>query len=211
MTSRFAPLRPNLKPGARLLVLLLVFVFAGSGCARIGKMLKKGDTADEGVPVEELYTKAHESMTRGNWSAAETTFKRLIAQYPYGDYTEQALVETAYAQYKSGKHEDAISSIDRFIRTYPTHRLTSYMYYLRGLVNSTRDAVFLQKVWKLDASRRDLATPTQAYNDFSIVVERYPNSRYAEDARKRMAELRNLFARHELDAALYYYRRTAYV
>ncbi|MDQ3269654.1 MAG: outer membrane protein assembly factor BamD [Pseudomonadota bacterium] len=211
MTSRFAPLRPNLKPGARLLVLLLIVVFAGSGCARIGKMLKKGDTADEGVPVEELYTKAHESMTRGNWSAAETTFKRLIAQYPYGDYTEQALVETAYAQYKSGKHEDAISSIDRFIRTYPTHRLTSYMYYLRGLVNSTRDAVFLQKVWKLDASRRDLATPTQAYNDFSIVVERYPNSRYAEDARKRMAELRNLFARHELDAALYYYRRTAYV
>lgn len=211
MTSRFAPLRPSFKPGARLLVLLLVIVFAGSGCARIGKMLKKGDTADEGVPAEQLYAKAHQSMTRGSWSAAETTFKRLIAQYPYGDYTEQALVETAYAQYKSGKHEDAISSIDRFIRTYPTHRLTSYMYYLRGLVNSTRDAVFLQKVWKLDASRRDLATPTQAYNDFSIVVERYPNSRYAEDARKRMAELRNLFARHELDAALYYLRRTAYV
>ncbi|MDQ3288154.1 MAG: outer membrane protein assembly factor BamD [Pseudomonadota bacterium] len=211
MTSRFAPLRPNFQLGAKLLVLLLVVVFAGSGCARIGKMLKKGDTADEGVPAEQLYAKAHDFMTRGSWSAAENTFKRLVAQYPYGDYTEQAMVETAYAQYKSGKHEDAISSIDRFIRTYPTHRLTSYMYYLRGLVNSTRDTVFLQKVWKLDASRRDLATPTQAYNDFTIVVERYPNSRYAEDARKRMAELRNMFARHELDTALYYLRRTAYV
>ncbi|MDT0850605.1 outer membrane protein assembly factor BamD, partial [Staphylococcus pseudintermedius] len=131
--------------------------------------------------------------------------------YPYGPYTEQALIETAYAQYKSGKHDDAISSIDRFIRTYPTHRNIAYLYYLRGLVNSSRDTVFLQKVWRLDVSRRDLATPMQAYNDFQIVVERYPNSRYAEDARKRMIVLRDTFARHELDVSLYYLRRTAYV
>ena len=215
MTSRFASLRPrsgvNAKMNAKLIALLLVAVFATSGCARIGGLLKKDGTADEGVPAEQLYDKAHVSMTHGNWSGAETTFKRLVAQYPYGEYTEQALIETAYAQFKAGKHEEAISSIDRFIRTYPTHRNVSYMYYLRGLVNSSRDAVFLQRVWKLDASRRDLATPMQAYNDFSIVAERYPNSRYAAEARKRMAELRNMFARHELDTALYYLRRTAYV
>ncbi|HSM11466.1 MAG TPA: outer membrane protein assembly factor BamD [Lysobacter sp.] len=196
---------------AKLIALLLVAIFATSGCARIGGLMKKDGTADEGVPVEQLYEKAHTSMTRGNWSAAEATFKRLVAQYPYGEYTEQALIETAYAQYKAGKHEDAISSIDRFIRTYPTHRNIAYLYYLRGLVNSSRDAVFLQRVWKLDASRRDLATPMQAYNDFSIVAERYPSSRYAADARQRMAELRDMFARHELDTALYYLRRTAYV
>jgi outer membrane protein assembly factor BamD len=85
------------------------------------------------------------------------------------------------------------------------------MYYLRGLVNSSRDTVFLQRVWRLDASRRDLATPLQAFNDFSIVADRYPNSRYAADARIRMAGLRDMFARHELDTALYYLRRTAYV
>ena len=206
MTLRSAPLRPSFK----LIALLLVVVMTASGCARFGKMFKDDD-ADENVPVEQLYDKAHTSMTFGNWSAAEVSFKRLVAQYPYGPYTEQALVETAYAQFKAGKHEEAISSIDRFIRTYPTHRLTSYMYYLRGLVNSSRDTVFLQRVWKLDASRRDLATPTQAYNDFSIVAERYPNSRYAADARQRMAELRNMFARHELETALYYLRRGAYV
>jgi outer membrane protein assembly factor BamD len=193
-----------------LLCLLLIAVLAGSGCARVKGMFKDDD-ANEGQPVEQLYDKAHKLMRHGNWSGAELVFKRLVAQYPYGPYTEQALVETAYAQYKSGKHDDAISSIDRFIRTYPTHRNTSYMYYLRGLVDSSRQTVFLQRVWRLDPSRRDLATPQQAYNDFQIVAERYPNSRYAEDASKRMAELRNVFARHELDVALYYLRRTAYV
>lgn len=199
MTLRYAPLR--------ILFLLLTVLLLGSGCSMFKK---KGDTADA-APVEQMYEKAHTSMKRGNWSAGADNFKSLVAQYPYGPYTEQALIETAYAQYKAGNHEEAISSIDRFIRTYPTHRNIAYMYYLRGLVNSSRDTVFLQKVWKLDASRRDLATPQQAYNDFTIVTERYPNSPYAADARERMSDLRDTFARHELEVALYNLRRTAYV
>lgn len=202
MTQRSASSRLLIQ----FLVIALVAAFAGAGCSKFHKK-----DAEEGVPVETLYEKGHKAMSHRNWSAAEGTYKRLVAQYPYGPYTEQALVETAYAQYKSGKQDDAISTIDRFIRTYPTHKNIAYMYYLRGLSNSNRDTVFLQKVWSLDASRRDLATPLQAFNDFSIVADRYPNSRYAEDARKRMRGLRDMFARHELDTALYYLRRTAYV
>jgi len=213
MTSRFAPraLRAFATHGARAsFALLLLAALSGTGCSSLGKMFKDKEK-DEGQPVEVIYEKAHTSMLRGNWDSAEQSYKRLVAQYPYGPYTEQALIETAYAQHKSGKHDDAISSIDRFIRTYPTHRNIAYMYYLRGLSNSSRDTVFLQRVWHLDPSRRDLATPEQAYNDFSIVAERYPNSRYAADARERMAALRNTFARHEMETALYYLRRTAYV
>jgi outer membrane protein assembly factor BamD len=194
-----------------LCLLVLLTLFALSGCSAYRHMLKKDKNANEGVPVEQLYAKGHKSMTNGNWNGAIIVYKRLIAQYPYGPYTEQALVETAYAQYKAGSNDDAISTIDRFIRTYPTHRDTVYMYYLRGLVDSNRDTVFLQKVWQLDPSRRDLATPMQAYNDFKTVAERYPNSRYAADAQLRMAALRNVFARHELDTALYYLRRGAWV
>ncbi|HZH43457.1 MAG TPA: outer membrane protein assembly factor BamD [Lysobacter sp.] len=202
MTPRTASLR--------LLLLLLIVALTASGCARI-RGIFKDDDGNENQPVETLYEKGHNSMRNGNWDNAEQTFRRLVAQYPYGPYTEQALIETAYAQYKAGKHDDAISTIDRFIRTYPTHRHIAYLYYLRGLANSRRDALFLQRMWRLDVSRRDLATPQQAYNDFALLTERYPNSRYAADARERMVALRNLFARHELDVALYYLRRGAYV
>lgn len=203
MTLRSSVFRP-------LLLTLLVCVCVISGCARLKGAFKDKD-ANEGLPVETLYDKGHRSMENGNWSSALETYKRLIAQYPYGPYTEQAMIESAYAQYKAGMNEDAISSIDRFIRTYPTHRSTPYMYYLRGLVNSNRDTVFLQRVWTLDPSRRDLATPQQAFNDFSIVTQRYGNSRYAADAQQRMQALRNMFSRHEIETALYYLRRGAWV
>lgn len=206
--TRSAPTVPS---SARLAIwLLLACAIALSGCARI-KGIFKDEDKNEGVPVEELYTKGRRSMENGNWSSAVETYKRLTAQYPYGAYTEQALMETAYAQFKMGTNEEAISTIDRFLRTYPTHRNTAYMYYLRGLVNSNRDTVFLQKVWTLDASRRDLSTPQQAFNDFSIVTTRYANSRYAEDARARMQALRDMFARHEIETSLYYLRRGAWV
>lgn len=190
----------------RLIALVLIAAALATGCHRGTKK-----DAEEGMPVEQLYQKAHGMMERGNWTGAETSFKRLTAQYPYGPYTEQAQVEIAYAQYKAGKHDDAVSTIDRFIRTYPTHRDIAYVYYLRGLANANRDTVFLRRVWSLDPSRRDLSTPQQAYNDFNIVADRYPNSRYAADARQRMIVLRDVFAQHELDVALYYLRRTAWV
>lgn len=192
---------------ARGLILVVLAALVATGCSR-------GNTRDdenEGVPVSELYDKGHQSMRRGNWNNAANTFRRLVAQYPYGPYTEQALIETAYAQYKMGNNEEAVSAIDRFIRTYPTHRHIPYMYYLRGLTNANRDTVFLQRVWSLDSSRRDLAAPNQAYADFNTVTERYPNSRYAADARQRMVSLRNTFARHEIETGLYYLRRGAYV
>ncbi len=192
------------------MLLLLLAVMTTSGCTRI-KGIFKDEDANEGVAVETLYDKGQRSMRNGNWDTATQIYRRLVAQYPYGPYTEQALIETAYAHFKSGNNEEAVSVIDRFIRTYPTHRNIAYMYYLRGLVNSNRDTVFLQRVWRLDASRRDLATPMQGYNDFSIVTERYPNSRYAADARQRMIALRNTFARHEMETALYYLRRQAWI
>ena len=201
MPTRATLLRP---------ALLVALVIAASGCSGVKGMFKDKDK-NEGLPVSQLYDKAHGSMEQGRWSTAVETFGRLIAQYPYGPYTEQALMEQAYAEHKAGKYDEAVSTIDRFIRTYPTHKNIAYLYYLRGLSNMSRNTVFLSKAFKLDMSTRDLQAPQQAYNDFNIVATRYPNSRYQADARQRMIFLRNEFARFELNTGLYYLRRGAWV
>ncbi len=193
-----------------LAVLAIAVVLTTSGCARVKGVFKDKDK-NEGIPVSQLYDRAHGFMEEGRWSSAGETFTRLIAQYPYGAYTEQALMEQAYAEYKAGKHDEAVSTIDRFIRTYPTHKSIAYLYYLRGLSNMARNTVFLSKAFKLDMSNRDLQAPQQAYSDFSTVATRYPSSRYAADARQRMVFLRNEFARFELNAGLYYLGRSAWV
>ena len=124
-------------PKRLLLLLVLAAVLGSAGCSSLKKMWHSEDK-NEGQPVEVLYDRGHEFMEKERWSSAIEVWTRLIAQYPYGPYTEQAQMEMAYAEFKAGKHDDAVSTIDRFIRTYPTQRNIPYFYYLRGLSNATR-------------------------------------------------------------------------
>jgi len=181
------------------------------GCQSVGKLFGKKEEATETLPVEEMYAQAKAAMEGRNYDRAGRFYQRLVSRFPYGPYSEQALLELAYVQHKQAKTEEATSTINRFIRTYPTHRHIDYAYYLKALINFDRSSSILLRVARQDMSARDLGAPTQSLNDFADVVRRYPNSRYAPDARQRMVYLRNMLAQHELNVGLYYLRRDAYV
>ena len=188
----------------RLLALAVVFLVAACGKD------KKLD-ATELLPVDEMYAEAKSSLENGNTDRAVKYYKRLVARFPFGRYTEQAQLELAFAQYRSGDHEEALSSANRFIKTYPTHRHIDYAYYLRGLINFNREIGLIEKYVKQDTTRRDLGFTRQAFQDFGELVKRYPNSRYAPDARQRMIFLKNGMAQSELNIARFYFDRKAYV
>jgi outer membrane protein assembly factor BamD len=197
-------------PGLSRLLVLLVLVSMASGCASMRGWFSKEDRL-ETQPVEAMYDEGNRTLLAGNYSRAERVYTRLIARFPFGEYTEQAQLELAYAQYKASKYEEATATIDRFIRTYPAHQHIDYAYYLKALVNFSRSNSTLDRIARLDGAQRDQSTPRQSFNDFGVLLQRYPNSRYAADARQRMVFLRNLLARHEVGVGQYYLRRGAYV
>jgi outer membrane protein assembly factor BamD len=167
--------------------------------------------ATETLPVEEMYREANQSMRAGNYERAVRYYRRLVARFPIGRYTEQAELELGYAQFKNRAYEEALSQVNRFIRQYPTHRHIDYAYYLRGLINFERESGLLERWIKPDATRRDQGFARQSFQDFGELLQRYPDSRYAADARQRMIHLRNDLAQAELNVASYYFRRGAYV
>jgi outer membrane protein assembly factor BamD len=199
-------------PAHARVLLILALVLGLGGCKTIGGWFgaEKAE-ATETLPLEELYAESKERLERGDYSDAERYYTRLVARFPFGPYTEQSQLELAFAQLRNGKPEDATSTIDRFIRTYPRHPHIAYAYYLKGVINFDRDVTLFTRVLRLDVSARDLGAPMQSINDFTEVMRRYPSSPYAADARKRIVYLRNMLARHELTVGLYYYRRGAWV
>ena len=194
------------------LALLATLAVALPGCKTVSGWFG-GDKEErtERLEVEQLYAEAHENMLDGDYSVAHKYFTRLIARFPFGPYNEQSQLELAYTQYKIGKPEDATSTIDRFIRTYPRHRHIAYAYYLKAIVNFDRNIGIMSRVFRTDPAARDLNGPLTSFNDFNEVLRRYPNSIYAGDARQRMVYLRNELARHEMVVGLYYLRRGAWV
>ena len=191
-----------------LRVVALALVLALAGCSLFRG--KKGDPL-ETLSVAELYQYGVVALDRGNEDLASRTFERLISRFPFGPYTEQSQINLAYSQYKEDKPEDAYSTINRFIKTYPTHKHIDYAYYLRGLINFNRSGGFLENWVGQDMSKRDQANLRQSFDDFGALIERYPQSRYAADSRQRMVYLRNMMAQSELNVAYYYLRRGVYV
>ena len=165
----------------------------------------------ETLAVEPLYALAKKNLDKENFDKAEKAYTRLIARFPYGELSEQSQIDLAFAQHKLSKPEEATSTINRFIKTYPTNSNIDYAYYLKALINFDRENRWLAKIARLDVSARDLGAAAQSYNDFNEVIRRFPTSKYAEESRQRMIYLRNRLALHDLTVGLYYFDRDAYV
>lgn len=190
------------------LLLLLIVIAVIPACSLFGE---REAPETETLPVAELYQKAHTYMVDGNYDTAERYYQRLVARFPFGNYSEQAQLDLAFVRFKANKPDDAYAAINRFIRTYPAQEHIDYAYYLRGLINFDRSSGISDRIFDRDTSRRDPGYTQKSFDDFSQLVRRFPESRYAADARQRMIYLRNQLAQHELNVAFYYLSRKAYV
>lgn len=186
--------------------ILILISLALSGCASLS------DDPTKGWSAQRLYTEGKTALTNKEYSEAIQHFEKLEARYPYGPFAEQAMLEIAYAYYKSDEMASAIAAANRFLRTHPTHPHVDYAYYLKGLASFDEERSSLEKVFGAgDPSKRDPKALREAYEAFNEVAQRFPNSVYAEDSRNRLASLVNAMAMSELHAANYYFSLGAYV
>ncbi len=157
-----------------------------------------------------FYRRAHEAMVASDYETATTRYTQLIARYPFTEYSTQAELEKIFVQYRSFAPDEALLAADRFIREHPRHVHADYVQYLKGLINSSRTQA-ISDYLPIDSSKKDVTGERRAYDDFAVLLQRYPNSPYAGDARKRMVYLRNRVASHELSIVRYYVKRQAWV
>ena len=198
MSNSQIALRP-----ARLLFIGLVAITLMAGCGR--------ERLDDESSAEELYAEAQLALQSRNYERAIRLYRSLTIRFPFGRHAEQAQLDMAYAQHRARRPEAALTTLDRFIRTYPTHPNVDYAWYLKGLVHYDQAMGFLRRIFPGQVVDRDQESARRAFMDFQELIQRYPNSRYVADARQRMVFLRNAMAEHEIVIGEYYYNRQAYI
>jgi outer membrane protein assembly factor BamD len=186
---------------------LLVLVFALGGCAWLPEV--KDETSS--WSADRLYSEANGALREGNYTRAIKLYETLEARFPYGRYAQQAILESAYANYRASETAAAISAADRFIRTYPNHPNVDYAYYLKGLVYFREDQGLLGYIYELDLSEREPKGMRESFAAFRELAAKFPDSRYAEDSITRMKYLTNSLALYEVKVARYYFNRGAYL
>ena len=189
----------------RIAILCLFLII--SGCS----YFEDKEDVTEVWSAERLYAEAKGALDSGNYSRAVEYYEKLEARFPFGVYGQQALLDLAYAYYKNDDTDSSVSAAERFIKLYPQNAHVDYAYYLKGLANYNRGKGFTERFLPIDASQRDSASAMNAFQDLAVLVKRFPDSEYVDDAKQRMIYLRNLLAEHEIHVAEYYMRRGAFL
>jgi outer membrane protein assembly factor BamD len=195
-----------MRPLVRLMALVFLSAAMLSGCA--------GSEEEENAMLRDVtkaYETAQKSMQNQNYRRAIQIYEALQARFPFSDLSKQIQLELMYAYYKSNRQEQAIDAADTFIRENPTHPRVDYALYVKALAYFERDPGLLERWFNKDIENRPPRDGVLAFSLLKRLVERYPASPYAEDARQRMIFLKNRLAAYENTVARYYLERGAYV
>lgn len=163
------------------------------------------------MAVDKLYAEAKADMASGGWDRAIRALERIEGRAAGTLLAQQASLDLAYSRYKAGERPEAIAALDRFIRLNPSSPALDYAFYLRGIVNFNDSLGLIYQVLNQDVVERDQQASRDAHQSFRQLVEQFPNSRYAPDARLRMDYIANALAEYEIRVARYYLQRGAYL
>jgi outer membrane protein assembly factor BamD len=148
-------------------------------------------------PVEELYNEAVDASVTGDYKKAAELFLEVERQHPYSVWATKAQLMSGYAYYSQTNYEDAILAIDRFIQLHPGNRDIAYAYYLKALS-------YYEQI--VDVGR-DQRTTELALAALEEVSRRFPNSKYARDARLKLDLTYDHLAGKEMEIGRFYENR----
>lgn len=151
--------------------------------------------------VGTLYNDGMDSIQKKKYPQAVHNFEELDRQYPYSGWATRGQIMTAYAQFLNDDYDESLATIERFIKMHPGHQNLAYMYYLAGL----------NHYYQMTDVNRDQSETQKALDAFNEVVNRFPQSPYARDARLKVTLCNDHLAGKEMTVGRYYQSQEMYL
>ena len=171
-------------------------------CASLSILLSAcaGDQK-EPANAEELYNKAYTQLEDTSYNKAAKSFEQVELEYPYSKWAVKAKIMSAYAYYKDGAYDDAVISLDRFIKFHPGNKDIAYAYYLKALC-------YYNQIGGVEKDQNITAKALDALNN---VIMRFPDTDYAKDARAKIDLAVDHLAGKEMEIGRYYLKQQNYL
>jgi outer membrane protein assembly factor BamD len=161
--------------------------------------------------VDKLYQEAKDELASGGYDKAIGYYEKLEGRAAGTPLAQQAQLDKAWAQFKTNEPIQAVATLDRFIKLHPASPALDYALYLKGVVNFNDNLGLFSTLAQQDLAERDPKQAKESFEAFRELTLRFPQSKYAEDARVRMAYIKNSLARSDVYIARFYFQRGAYV
>lgn len=180
---------------ARLIALLAAALALG-GCGAI-RDLFRGDPDDN---PQAYFERADEYFADEDYGSAVEYYEKVITLFPYSKYATLAELKTGEAYFLDERYPEALAHLEEFERRHPRHEDVEYVLYLQAMSH-------FQQIPTID---RTPVFAEKAVAAFDRLLGRFPEGKYAEQARVDRKEAQDWIARHILEVGAYYYRQGDY-
>lgn len=183
----------------------VLFALMVSGCSgddvSLDEEAKEPAAVSSGVPVETLYNEAKNELDQNHYKKAVEKFEEVERQYPYSEWAARAQMMAAFASYRNEDYEEAIAMLGRFVKLHPGNQNTPYAFYLLALCYYDQ----------ISDVGRDQNMTQEARRALEEVIQRYPESEYARDAKLKLDLVADHLAGKEMQVGRYYLTRNEYL
>ena len=167
--------------------IVLIFVL---GCSNNEKIQTTNNFSSD----IELYKSAMNHLKKKEFDEAVETFTELEIQHPYSKWATKGQLMAGFAHYKANEYEEAILTLSKFIELNPTHKSIPYAMYLKAYSYYER----------MPDVNLDQKLSDRAVEEFSELINKYPDSKYAKKSKLHLTNLKNHLASREVKIAKFY-------
>ncbi len=182
----------------KLLLLVLIAAFTFTGC---GKSTSEEDKQKPNEAADKLYNEAHQKLDEDNYKEAVKGFEEVERQHPYSQWAVRAEIMVAYVNYRSAKYNEAISSLEHFVKQHPSNPNTPYAFYLKAMC-------YYEQITDVG---RDQKVTSDAQQALGEVIKRFPDTEYARDARIKLDLTTDHLAGKEMEIGRWYEKQQEYL
>lgn len=156
---------------------------------------------NEVLSAERLYNRGYKELNKTAYAKAAANFEKVELEHPYSKWATKAKLMGAYAYYKDQKYDDAIMSLERFIKYHPGNKDIAYAYYMRGLC-------YYEQIVGIE---KDQEATREALDAFNQLIVRFPDTEYAADARRKINLINDHLAGQEMEVGRFYLQQKNYL
>ncbi len=180
------------------LTVILVLFFS---CAK--EEIKKSVIKEKSLNLQvfEAYKEGKESLEGGDVLFAAKKFNEAEKLYPQSEWAPRSALMAAYSYYAQDYYADANEELKRFIKIYPYHPNLDYAYYLMAII-------YYEQI--VDETK-DTESIINAKKSFEIILEKFPNSDYAIDAKFKLDLIEDILASKEMYIGRYYFEKRKWI
>ena len=180
-------------------LIAMIFFFASCSKEEKKEIVIKEKSLD--LQVIEAYNEGMKALEQGDVLFAAKKFNETEILFPQSDWAPNSALMAAYAYYTQDYYSDVTAEIQRFIRVYPKHKNLDYAYYLLAIT-------YYEQI--ID-EKKDLQSILNAKNTFEIVINKFPNTEYALDAKFKMNLIDDILASKEMYIGRYYFDQKKWI